>query len=215
MLPPYTDRLDNERQRAFSRLSAFSNRFTLAGGTAMMLQIGHRLSYDFDCFSTVPLSKILPTSVHKIFGESLIVEVDEEWMYSVRTKDGIVVSFVHHPYPTLRKPVRTEFLPLFHLDDLAANKANVIGRRPAWRDYVDLFFFLKWKMYSMEALITLASKKFASEFNPKLFLQQLVYFEDVREAETTFLKESYSPKKIKIFLESQVDAYLKTVLPQT
>ena len=214
MLPPYLDRLDSARQIAFKKLSAFTNRFTLAGGTAMMLQVGHRLSYDFDCFSTVPLSKILPSKIHKIFGPSLIVEVDEEWMYSVRTKDGIVVSFVHHPYPTLRKPIQTEFLPLYHLDDLAANKANVIGRRPAWRDYVDLIFFLKWNLYSIDKLIALASKKFAGEFNPKLFLQQLVYFEDMREVETIFLKESYTPKQIKIFFGNQVDAYLKTVLPQ-
>lgn len=213
MLPPYTDRLDSARQSVFKHLSAFANRFTLAGGTAMMLQVGHRYSYDFDCFSQDPLSKILPSKIKKVFGSSLIKEVDEEWMYSVRTKDGVVVSFVHHPYPTLRKPVRTDFIPLFHLDDLAANKANVIGRRPAWRDYVDLFFFLKWKMYSMETLISLASKKFAGEFNAKLFLQQLVYFNDVRDAETIFLKESYTPKEVKAFLGRQVDAYLKTVLP--
>lgn len=214
MLPPFTDRLDSARQIAFKHLSAFANRFILAGGTAMMLQVGHRYSYDFDCFSQDPLSRTLPAKVKRIFGSSHIVEVDEEWMYSVRTKEGIVVSFVHHPYPTLKKPIRTDFIPLFHLDDLAANKANVIGRRPAWRDYVDLFFFLKWKMYSMDELITLASKKFAGEFNPKLFLQQLVYFDDMREAETVFLKESYTSEGVKNFLESQVDAYLKSVLPQ-
>lgn len=214
MLPLYTDRLDSARQIAFKHLSAFANRFILAGGTAMMLQIGHRYSYDFDCFSDDPLSRILPAKVKKIFGSPNIVEVDEEWMYSIRTKEGVVVSFVHHPYPVLQKPVRTDFMPLFHLDDLAANKANVIGRRPAWRDYVDLFFFLKWKMYSLESLIALATKKFGGEFNPKLFLEQLVYFEDIPQTKTAFLKESYTDEEIKGFLGERVDAYLKTVLPQ-
>jgi len=39
-----------------------------------------------------------------------------------------------------------------------------------WRDYVDLFFFLKWRFYSIEKIITLAKEKFGGEFNEKLFL---------------------------------------------
>lgn len=98
------------------------------------------------------------------------------------------------------------------MDDLAANKANVIGRRPAWRDYVDLFLILKWHLYSLNTLIELAEKKFAGEFNPKLFLQQLVYFDDIKVVDTAFLNKSYTPSEIKAFLDKSVRGYLKKVL---
>lgn len=198
----------------FERLGVFDGTFLLAGGTAIMLQIGHRRSFDFDCFTEAPLAKTLRHRVGKIFGSSIIIEVDEEWMLTIRTKTGVEVSFVEHPYPLLQKPVKTPFISLFHMDDLAANKANVIGRRPAWRDYVDLYILLKWNLYTIATLIPLAEKKFAGEFNPKLFLQQLVYFDDIKIVETAFLKQSYTPEEIKTFLAGQVDAYLKTVLPQ-
>lgn len=64
MLPPYLDQLDPARQDVFKKLVRFANEFTLGGGTAIMLQLGHRLSYDFDCFSpkktcaSVPSGKI-------------------------------------------------------------------------------------------------------------------------------------------------------------
>lgn len=211
-LPQYTGQLDSARKEVFEKLSVFANTFVLAGGTAIMLQIGHRLSYDFDCFTEDPLPKTLRHRVRKIFGTSIVTEVDEEWMLTVRTKTSVEVSFVHHPYPSLQKPVRTPYISLFHMDDLAANKASVIGRRPAWRDYVDLFLILKWRLYSLNTLIELAEKKFAGEFNPKLFLQQLVYFDDIKVVETTFLKKSYTPPEIKAFLDKSVREYLKKVL---
>lgn len=100
------------------------------------------------------------------------------------------------------------------MDDLVANKAYTIGRRPAWRDYVDMFFILKWNLYSLNDVIQLAEQKFKGEFNAKLLLPQLTYFEDIHPAETAFIKETYTDEEIKHFLGDSVDAYLKTVLPQ-
>jgi len=50
MSPLFLDQLDKERRQVFKKLKVFSSSFVLAGGTAIMLQIGHRLSYDFDLF---------------------------------------------------------------------------------------------------------------------------------------------------------------------
>lgn len=41
----FLDQLDSERKRVFDKLAAFADTFVLAGGTAIMLQIGHRKSY--------------------------------------------------------------------------------------------------------------------------------------------------------------------------
>ena len=158
--------LDQEQLNVWHKLKAFRNNFVLAGGTALMLQIGHRLSYDFD----------------------------------------------YHPFPILKPPIKTQSLDLFHVDDLAANKANVIGRRGQWRDYVDLFYLLKTKLYSLEKIINLARKKFGIEFNDRLFLQQLIYFDDLIPSKTEFLKKNYTDKQIKRELETQVSEFVRRKL---
>jgi len=213
MLPLYTDQLDNARQTVFKKLAVFAPPFVLAGGTAIMLQIGHRKSYDFDCFYQGEiLADNLLRKIRRVFGNTLLVRTKIAELVTVVTPENVEVTFVCHPYPPLRPLVKTPGIPLFQLSDLAANKAYTLGRRPAWRDYVDLFFFLKWKLFTIDALIALAVKKFAGEFNPKLFLQQLVYFDDIKVVDTIFLKESYSPSEIKAFLEKSVKDYLKKVL---
>lgn len=213
MSPLYLDQLDPERQRVFSQLAAFSDTFVLAGGTAIMLQIGHRKSFDFDCFSLESPPDTILSKVKRVFGNDVYPTIHTKDFLTVYTPDHIEMTFAKHPFQPLQKFVQTSSIPLFHLDDLVANKAYTIGRRPAWRDYVDLFFVLKWGFYTLEDVIRLAEKKFAGEFNAKLLLPQLTYFEDIKPAETVFLKESYTDEEIKSFLGECVDTYLKTVLP--
>lgn len=213
MLPLFLDRLNSERQTAFKKLAAFAPPFVLAGGTAIMLQIGHRKSFDFDCFcETEALPANLLQKIRRVIGSSVTVRRKTTELITVVTPEQVEITFVCYPYKPLQKPVKTPGIPLFHLDDLAANKAYTLGRRPAWRDYVDLFFFMKQKIYSIEKVIELAEKKFGGEFNSRLFCQQLTYFDDVTIVETEFLKQSYAVAKIQSFLGNQVKTYLKAAV---
>lgn len=210
MLLQYLEKLSPERQEVFRMLKHFSRNFVLAGGTAIMFQIGHRLSYDFDCFSIHPLSSILLRQVKKVFGAFIKPRIQTSEQITFASKNGIEITFVYHPYKTLQKLIRTESISLLSLDDLAANKAYTIGRRGVWRDYIDLFFFLKWDLYSIEKINVLAKKKFKGEFNEKLFLEQLVYFDDLVIVPIDFMKESYKEKEIKVFLEKKAEEYIQT-----
>ncbi|MBI5123336.1 nucleotidyl transferase AbiEii/AbiGii toxin family protein [Candidatus Roizmanbacteria bacterium] len=207
---PYLDRLSPERRQAFNKLKVFSN-YVLAGGTAIMFQMGDRMSYDFDCFSEKNIPKSLLTKVKKIFGVNVLVQIETSDMILIKTKEGVDISFVFHPYKPLYKPIQTNSIPTFVLDDLAANKAFTIGRRGVWRDYIDIFFFLKRNKYSIKDLIRLAERKFSGEFSEKLFLGQLTYFDDIKIVPTVFLKEKYSDEEIKNYLQSQVKDYLRGV----
>lgn len=212
MLPPYTEKLDKERQEVFKKLRKFSSDFVLAGGTAIMLQIGHRASADFDCFSEKTIPESLLRKVKNIFGKNILPELDTSEQLTFKTPQNVSVTFVYHPYKPLMPIIQTPYIPMFHLDDLAANKAYTIGRRPAWRDYVDIFFYLKWNLSDIKSMIDLAEKKFQGEFNSKLFLEQLVYWDDINIAPTEFLKETYTDQFIQSFLATQVENYLKKVL---
>ena len=209
MLLQYLEKLSPERQEIFRELKQFSKNFVLAGGTAIMLQIGHRMSYDFDCFSVNSLPSNLLRKIKKVFGLFITPRIRTSEQITFPTKDNIEVTFVYSPYKSLKKPMLTDSMSLFHLDDLAANKAYTIGRRGVWRDYVDLFFFLKWELYSIDKINALAREKFKGEFNEKLFLEQLVYFDDLIIVPIDFIKESYQEKEIKEFLEKQVEEYIQ------
>lgn len=74
MLPQYTELLDPERQIVFNRLKQFAGDYILACGTAIMLQIGHRFSYDFDCFTKKELSPYILIKAKKVFGVNLSLQ---------------------------------------------------------------------------------------------------------------------------------------------
>ena len=66
-------------------------------------------------------------------------------------------------------------------------KAYAIGRRSKWKDYVDLYFILKYH-HSLEEVIKASQTLFEMLFSPKLFKQQICYFEDIDYTEeVTFL----------------------------
>lgn len=209
MLPPYMDRLNPERQQVFNLLKKFSPQFVLAGGTALMLQLGHRLSFDFDCFCEQDLPPNLLAKIKRAFGANISLQIKTGEMLSVKVLQNIEVSFVWHPYKPIRPPLKTGSINLFHLDDLVANKAYTVGRRNTWRDYVDLFWVLHQKIYSLGKIISLAEEKFKGEFNAKLFLGQLTYFEDIEIIPIKFVKAQFSPSQIQSFLEKEVEGYLK------
>jgi len=61
---------------------------------------------------------------------------------------------------------------------LGAMKAYALGRRPKWKDYVDLYFIIK-DHCSVKEILEKANKIFGKEFNEKLFRSQLCYFDDM------------------------------------
>ena len=60
--------LKSERQKIFEKLKYFPE-FYLVGGTALALQMGHRISVDFDLFSAKEIPASLLGKVKKVFRE--------------------------------------------------------------------------------------------------------------------------------------------------
>jgi len=71
--------------------------------------------------------------------------------------------------------------------DLASNKVHTIGRRGEWKDYVDLFFLLKQGRLNIQRMIKETEKRFSDEFNEKLFWEQLIYWDDIKDFEIEFI----------------------------
>lgn len=204
----YLDLLDENRKKIFSTLSIFKPLGYLAGGTALALQINHRISEDFDIFVNKAIDNNLRLKIKKTFGEvSFYVNTDDQ--ISFETNNHVKITFLWYYFKPLKQFIDTDSLSLVSVDDIAADKAITIGRRAVWRDYVDIFFLLKEKILTLDSIISLAKNKFKGEFVETQFLEQLSYFGDLKEIPINFVDKSYSSLEIKSFLEKAVSSYVK------
>lgn len=184
----------------------------LGGGTALALQIGHRASFDFDIFTREKLNNHLWKEAKQVFGETSEKTLDTEDQLDLITPENVAVTFFYDDYQPLFDPVPSEIMNLLDPRDIATNKAYLLGKRPKWRDYVDLYFLLKDKYISMNELIGLSKKKFGTDFSEKLFLEQLVYWGDMDDYVVDFLNKEIEQKEIKAFLENEVKKFVRDEL---
>jgi hypothetical protein len=68
-------------------------------------------------------------------------------------------------------------------------KAYAIGRRGEYKDYIDMYYILSEQHVSLGEVLQMAKEKFKENFNDRLFLEQLLYLEDIKDAGIVFLKE--------------------------
>lgn len=194
--------LTDNGKEIFPKLSEF-NDFYLAGGTALALQIGHRVSVDFDFFSDEKITKTLLPSVERLFeGRTVDVVVNHTDELGVRVS-GVNITFLHYPFPLVYPLVEGE-LPLLSVPEIAVTKAYTIGRRGELKDYVDLYFCIKERHVSLEEVIDKAGEKYADAFNDRLFLEQLAYFDDLEETPLEFLKEPIGINELAAFFDREI-----------
>lgn len=196
--------LSNDKLKVFRKLKSFRKIGVLGGGTALSLQIGHRISYDFDIFTYDKLEPSLWRKARNTFGKGTLRLLDIEDQLNLSTPESVYVTFFYDGYKPLFDPIETEYLDLLDIKDIAANKAFTIGRRPKWRDYVDLYFLLKKDYITFENLILMSKKKFGAGFTEKLFFEQLIYWGDIEDYNIEYLAENIEPQVIKDFLELKV-----------
>lgn len=108
----FTDIIDSYRLAVFNRLEAIKDIGYLAGGTALSLQIRHRLSYDFDIFTTKKITPGLREQIAGLF--------DSPLRFTMDTSDQLT---------WFDQMITSPSLPLSAIDDIASDKAFTIGRR--------------------------------------------------------------------------------------
>ena len=195
--------LTDEQKTLGERLLPEMNDFYLAGGTALALHIGHRRSLDFDLatfqqISPFDLERRLISKKFKI--QSVFTASSDEFSVLINNTRVTFFSFPFNVKPNIKWELGQITLP--GIIELGAMKAYALGRRSKWKDYVDLFFLLKFKA-SLNDLIEKAKEIFSIHFNEKLFREQLCYFEDMDYSETIEYMD-YAPddKEIMEFLET-------------
>lgn len=208
----FLESLDVNRLTVFNKLRNFRNIGILGGGTALALQIGHRKSFDFDIFVNQKIDKRLWQKAKGVFGENSIKILDSEDQLNLNTPEGIGITFFLDDYQNLFPAVLCEQVNLMSVKDIAANKAMLQGKRPKWRDYVDLYSVLKGRHIGLQELIKASKRKFENDFSEKLFLEQLVYWNDISDYTIEFVGHEVLKEEIKNFLEKEVKIYKEKFL---
>lgn len=177
--------------------------FYLAGGTAVALQLGHRLSVDFDFFQGGPLSVELLPTIEDLFSDQpqrVVVNNSEELTLLI---GDTKLTFLAYPFPLLYPTILVEGVKLATIVELAAMKAYTIGRRGSFKDYFDLYSMLK-SGCDLAVVISDAEKKYSDNFNARLFLEQLVDLKDISDTALRFLSPPASLQEVEQFLSAAI-----------
>lgn len=170
----------------------------------MALQIGHRISVDFDFFSDKEIAKNLLPRVKKVFNaENLIASVNNADELTVFV-GGVKITFLRYPFHVIDSLIELDGIKALSIKEIAATKAYSIGRRGTFKDYLDLYFVILGGHASLEEIILVAERKYGGEFNSRLFLEQLIFLEDVADADLIFLKEEVDRTRLKNFFKERI-----------
>ena len=147
----------------------------LVGGTALALQMGHRISVDLDFFGKWDYSEDLNSkflSVGQTEKESGTPDGKMAFFYI----DGVKVDCVAYDmYEWLEPPVEADGVRLAGARDIAAMKVNAITKRGTRKDFVDLARLLD--DYPIEDIFAWYCKKYPAA-NPALAMRSMSYFVD-------------------------------------
>jgi hypothetical protein len=179
---PHLEILPEAQRRLWSELSAVPAEFTLYGGTAIALHLGHRHSVDFDFFGNRSLDlSALEAGISFLRG-ARIVQREKNTLSAVVERGGRVsVSFFGLPnLPRLAPPhvSRDNGLSVASLLDLAGTKASVIQMRAEAKDYIDIDALMGLGKIDLPLALAAAQKLYGPTFNPEITLKALSYFDD-------------------------------------
>lgn len=152
--------------------------FNLAGGTALALQIGHRISVDLDFFGnrdfeTNEILDLLET-------ERPISILSQRKNILILNVQGVKVDFVNYRYPLISKPLVEGKIRMLTASDIAAMKLAAIAGRGRMRDFYDIYFLLQ--EFSLSQMIEFYNRKY-TDGNEMMVARSLTFFEDANTDE--------------------------------
>lgn len=186
--------------------------FYLAGGTALALAYGRRVSVDLDFFSSTNALGFVERQALIRDLQKRAIKVEEEKEGTIHGRHGMThVSFFHYPNPLIRSVRIWEGLRIAHPVDIGLMKLGAIIGRGSRKDFMDLYFILQ-KELSLAQLLRLVPKKFAGRQDvvPQAF-RALVYFADADAEPAPRVLTPVPWDRIKAYFEREVRPLVKNI----
>lgn len=177
----------------------------MAGGTALALQIGHRISVDFDFFTAEEFDeKILVQRIKKTIPDFNLERM--EWGTILGYIGKTRFSLFFYNYPLLFKTGDFSGVKIADIKDIAPMKIAAISDRGTKRDFIDLYFIIeKEKILPLKEILELYDKKFKLlKQNRMHILKSLCYFDDAEKGKMPKMLKNVSWKDVREFFISEV-----------
>lgn len=178
---PRLDILPEGQRRLWTEFGTLPPEFTLYGGTAIALHLGHRESIDFDFFAH---SAIDPQALYRALSflqGATIIQSEPNTLTCLVDRNGdIKVSFFGLPHLKTVKEPRVSAdngVRIASLLDLAASKALVVQHRAQAKDYRDIDALIAAGIDLPQALAA-ARRAYGEAFTPTPTLKALTFFGD-------------------------------------
>lgn len=188
---------------AYLREQPILGDFYLAGGTALALQLGHRISTDLDWFS-VSCRLLSPEREgirSALAGCGAFEVASEQDGIMFAQLSGTEVSFIHQPHPLLEPTVEYEGVRLASPTDIGLMKLAAINARGTRRDFVDVYCLRK--VVNLERLLELVPAKYADRPSfLSITARALAYFEDAEQQPMPRLLLPVSWDEVRVYCEA-------------
>lgn len=168
--------------RLWPELDATPDHFTLYGGTALALRLGHRVSIDFDFFSSQSFDPDRLAETTPYLKDAERVQVDRNTLTCRVDRGGpVLVSFfggLGLGQVAEREVAEGRSLNVASLLDIAGTKVAVVQKRAEMKDYLDIDALLQHGV-DLPTMLAAGRVVYGQSFNPMIALKALSYFEDV------------------------------------
>jgi len=157
--------LPDKTSRVFNVLagSKFIKNYTLVGGTALALQLKHRISEDLDfIFDDEFLNNTsIKRNINSLFADHKIIKEDDKYQIDFVISDVKVTFFsagsVIIPFKVMDYSFNYKNLNIAEAEIIGVIKLIAITQRNTIRDYYDLYYLSKHKV-SLNEIINRAKK---------------------------------------------------------
>lgn len=203
---PNLSTLPTAQRALWPELDATPDHFTLYGGTALALYLGHRTSVDFDFFSNAAFDPDdLAKNVPYLKDAERIQVAPNTLTCRIDRGGPVLVSFFGDlNLGQVGQRERLEGMRLYvaSLLDIAGTKAAVVQKRAEVKDYLDIEALLRHGV-DLPTILAAGAVVYGRQFNPLVTVKALSYFDDLPNL----------PAEVRIRLTAAVAAVDATQLP--
>lgn len=183
--------------------SGIAAEFYLAGGTALSLQLGHRLSVDLDFFSQTQsdVPALIEPLRHALKDFSPVL-ADRSWGNLVFLADNVRVGFYGYGYNLVKPLLKIDDFSLASLEDIGLMKLDALLLRASRKDFHDLYELCK--RIELRELLKLAPQKFPDvrDFEAQV-ARHLAYFDRAEQESPVPLIEQVEWDTVKDWFRQQ------------
>lgn len=182
--------------------------YSLVGGTALSLQLGHRISEDIDLFILKDFDKSrMQIALKRKFKNRIDIHSSVKNPLGVFSHiDGIKIDIVKHPYHLINEILVVDNIRMWSLLDIAAAKVYAISIRATKKDFWDIDRLLD--IFNIEEIADAYYERY-NQFVALGVPKMLTYFSEADESKEPVCLMNKNWKQVQKSISKKINNQLK------